>query len=214
MTKVDIGQRTKVEHRREVSLVLPPDGGGAQFFDPIVRGAHWLTLFLMICLFSTAALAEAGLPDPAKLIVIQLHRSFGLTLWAVTVLRLIWRQFAQFPDWPANLPRRLRMAASAAEYLLYSLLLLQPILGLLYTNARGNVVHFYLLVRIPPLIAQHKELGEKLIAAHAFVASALLIVIAMHASMMVYRHFVRRENTLNRMLPEALRSQARQEWPL
>jgi len=55
MTKIDDGQRTKVEHRREVSLVLPPDGGGAQFFDPIVQGAHWLTLFLMICLFSTAA---------------------------------------------------------------------------------------------------------------------------------------------------------------
>jgi cytochrome b561 len=201
MMEADIGQRTGIG--REATQ---PFAGsqGRQAFDPVIKSAHWLTLFLIICLFSTAALAEAGLSDAAKLIVIQLHRSFGLTLWTVTILRLMWRQFAEFPDWPADMPRALGIVLNYTERLLYSLLLLQPVLGLLYTNARGNAVHLYLLVRIPPLISQDKALADTLIEAHEFVASLLLTVIALHVSTMLYRHFVRRDNALNRMLPRAL----------
>jgi len=78
-------------------------------FDPIIKTAHWLTLFLIIAVFSTAALADE-VPDSWKLICVQLHRSLGLATWMVTVLRLLWRQFARFPDWPAKMPRPMRKA--------------------------------------------------------------------------------------------------------
>jgi cytochrome b561 len=205
--QVDIGQRTGIG--RDADARPFAESQGSHSFDPVIKSAHWLTLFLIICLFSTAALAEAGVSDAAKLILIQLHRSFGLTLWTVTILRLIWRQFAEFPDWPPDMPRALGTVLNYTERVLYSLLLLQPILGLLYTNARGNTVHLYFLVRIPPLISQDKDLADNLIAAHEFVASLLLIVIASHASLMLYRHFIRRDNALNRMLPKLQRSQPR-----
>jgi cytochrome b561 len=205
--QADIGQRTGIG--REAGTQPFAGSQGRQAFDPVIKSAHWLTLLLIICLFSTAALAEAGLSDAGKLTVIQLHRSFGLTLWTVTILRLMWRQFAEFPDWPPDMPRALGIVLNYTERLLYSLLLLQPVLGLLYTNARGNAVHLYLLVRIPPLISQDKALADSLIEAHEFVASLLLIVIALHVSTMLYRHFVRRDNALNRMLPRALRIRPR-----
>jgi cytochrome b561 len=200
--QADIGQRTEIGH--EAGARPFAESQGRYDFDPVIKSAHWLTLFLIICLFSTAALAEAGLSDAAKLMVVQLHRSFGLTLWTVTILRLMWRQFAEFPDWPPDMPRALGIVLNYTERLLYSLLLLQPLLGLLYTNARGNTVHLYLLVRIPPLISQDKALADSLIEAHEFVASLLLTVIALHVSTMLYRHFIRRDNALNRMLPRAL----------
>ena len=205
--QANIGHQTGVG--REAGAGPFAESQGRHDFDQVIKSAHWLTLLLIICLFSTAALAEAGLSDAVKLIVIQLHRSFGLTLWTVTILRLTWRQFAEFPDWPPNMPRALGIVLNYTERLLYCLLLLQPVLGLLYTNARGNTVHLYLLVRIPPLISQDKALADSLIEAHEFVASLLLIIIASHASLMLYRHFIRRDNALNRMLPRALRVQPR-----
>jgi cytochrome b561 len=202
-----IGQRTEID--REAGARPIAESQARQAFDPVIKVAHWLTLFLIICLFSTAALAEAGVSDAAKRTLVQLHRSFGLTLWTITILRLVWRQFAEFPDWPADMPRALGIVLNYTEPALYSLLLVQPILGLLYTNARGNAIHFYFLVRIPPLISQDKGVADGLIEAHEFVASLLLIVIASHVSTMLYRHFIRRDNALNRMLPRALSIQAR-----
>ena len=88
--------------------------------------------------------SKAEVPDAWKLTLIQLHRSLGLTIWIVTVMRLVWRQFARFPDWPANMSRAMRGAARSIEYLLYSLLLLQPILGFLHSNAHAaGLISFF-----------------------------------------------------------------------
>jgi cytochrome b561 len=178
-------------------------GSGAQIFDPLIRTAHWLTLFLIVALFSTAALIDA-VPEAWKLTLTQLHRSLGLTIWIVTVMRLVWRQSARFPDWPANLSRAMRGAAHSVEYLLYSLLLLQPILGLLYTNAHGARVNLFFLFRLPPLMERNDELAKQLIQAHGIVANLLLAVIALHAAAALFHHFIRRDETLNRMLPRAV----------
>ena len=85
---------------------------------------------------------------------LQLHRSFGIMVWLVTVLRLVWRRFARFPDWPANMSRATQRAAQAMEYALYGLLLLQPILGLLHSSAHGGRVKVFFLFRLPPLIGR------------------------------------------------------------
>jgi cytochrome b561 len=109
-------------------------GSGASSFDPVLQTAHWLTIFLILGVFATAFLMHR-LPI-AWTLTIQLHRSLGITVWLVTVLRLVWRQFARFPDWPANMSRATQRAAQAMEYALYGLLLLQPILGLLHSSSR------------------------------------------------------------------------------
>ena len=179
-------------------------GSGAHVFDPLIRTAHWLTLFLIVAVFSTAALVHE-VPDAWKLTLIQLHRSLGLTIWIVTVMRLVWRQFARFPDWPANMSTAMRGAARSVEYLLYSLLLLQPILGLLHSNARGGRVNLFFLFRLPQLMDRDDELAEQLILAHGIVANLLLAVIALHASAALFHHFIRRDEILNRMLPKAVR---------
>jgi cytochrome b561 len=121
--------------------------------------------------------------------------------WMVTVLRLLWRQFACFSDWPAKMPRPMRKAVHALEYLLYGLLLLQPLIGLLHANALGHKVNRFFSYRLPSLIGQDDKLSEGLIQAQGAVANALLIVIAVHAPWAILYHFIGRERTLNRMVP-------------
>jgi cytochrome b561 len=85
---------------------------------------------------------------------IQLHRSFGVTVWVITLGRLVWRQFARFPNWPADMPQAMWFAAQWSEYTLYGLLLTQPILGLLHTNAHGDRVNLFFLGHLPALIGK------------------------------------------------------------
>ncbi len=172
---------------------------GASSFDPIALTAHWLTLFLILGVFSTAFLMHR--PSLAWTLTLQIHRSLGLMVWLVTVLRLVWRQFARLPDWPANTSRTMQRAARAMEYALYGILLLQPILGLLHSIAHGGRVKVFFLFRLPRLMEPNHDLADKLLAAHAIVAHLLLILIVLHASAALFHHFILGDQTLVRMLP-------------
>ena len=56
-----------------------------------------------------------------------------------------------------------QLAACYSELLLYALLMVQPVLGLLHTNAHGNKVNFFFLFRLPAIVEQDDELAEVLI---------------------------------------------------
>ena len=189
------------------SLGTSSRGSDTSRFDPIVRTAHWLTLFLILGVYATALLMHR-LPVPLSL-TLQLHRSFGLTVWLVTVLRLTWRQFSRFPDWPANMSQAMRWAAKAMEYALYCLLLLQPILGLLHSNAHGARVKIFFLFQLPQLIERNHDLAEKLGTTHEIVASLLFALIVLHASAALFHHIILRDETLTRMLPGPTKRQER-----
>jgi cytochrome b561 len=173
-------------------------------FEPVIRFLHWLTLLLVVTIFVLAfSIKFAAFRDEA-VALIQLHRSFGVTLWVVTLGRLVWRQFSRFPNWPADMPQAMRFAAHWSEYALYALLLGQPILGLLMTNAHGDPVNLFFLGQLPPLVGR-TAFARQLFEVHKTVGFLLLGLIALHASAALYHHFWRRDHTLEAMLPQAMR---------
>jgi len=131
-----------------------------------------------------------------------------VTVWVVTLGRLVWRQFARFPNWPADMPQTMRFAAQWSEYALYALLLTQPILGLLETNAYGDRVNLFFLGQLPALMGQNRPLAKQLAAVHETVGFLFLGLIALHASAALYHHFWCRDDTLNAMLPAGMRRRA------
>jgi len=171
-------------------------------FDPVIRLLHWLTLFLVATIFVLAFSIDFASSREEAAALIQLHRSFGVTVWAVTLGRLAWRQFARFPNWPAHMPQAMRLAAQGSEYALYAFLLTQPILGLLHTNAHGDRINLFFVGQLPPLIGQNRPLAKQLLAAHKTVGLLLLGLIALHAGAALYHHFWRRDDTLRAMLPQ------------
>jgi cytochrome b561 len=126
----------------------------------------------------------------------------------VTLGRLVWRQFARFPNWPADMPQAMRFAAQWSEHALYALLLTQPILGLLETNAYGDRVNLFFLGQLPALMGQNRPLAKQLLAVHETVGFLFLGLIALHASAALYHHFRRRDDTLHAMLPAGMRRRA------
>ncbi len=174
-------------------------------FDPVIRFLHWLTLLLVITIFVLAFSIAVASSREEAVALIQLHRSFGATVWVVTLGRLVWRQFARFPNWPADMPQPMRFAAQWSEHVLYALLLTQPILGLLESNAYGDRVNLFFVVQLPALIGQDRPLAKQLLQVHETVGLLLLGLIALHASAALYHHFWRRDGTLEAMLPAGMR---------
>jgi cytochrome b561 len=177
-------------------------------FDPVIRFLHWLTLLLVAAIFVLAFSVRFASSSEEAHTLIQLHRSFGMTVWVVTLGRLVWRQFSRFPNWPADMPQAMRFAAHWSEYALYTLLLTQPILGLLHTNAHSERANLFFLGQLPALIGRDLPLAKQLLAVHETVGLLLLGLIALHALAALYHHFWRRDNTLEAMLPRAMMRRA------
>ena len=179
-------------------------------FDPVIRFLHWLTLFLVVTIFVLAFSIDFASSREEAVALIQLHRSFGLAVWVVTLGRLVWHQFSRFPNWPADMPQAMRFAAHWSEYALYALLLIQPILGLLHTSAHGERVNLFFLGHLPALIGPDRPLAKQLLEVHETVGLLLLGLIADHASAALYHHFWRRDDTLEAMLPQGMKRRATQ----
>jgi superoxide oxidase len=179
-------------------------------FDRMSRFLHWLTLFLVVTTFGLAFSIGFASSNEEAVVLIQLHRSFGVIVWVVTLGRLVWRQFSRFPNWPADMPQAMRFAAHWSEYALYALLLTQPILGLIQTNAHGDRVNLFFLGQLPALIGRDRALAKQFLQLHETVALLLLGLIALHAVAALYHHFWRRDHALEAMLPEGMRRRAAQ----
>jgi cytochrome b561 len=169
-------------------------------FDRTTRLMHWLTAGLMLLVFLLAFSIDLATSRYSHTAFLQLHRSVGLTVWVLTMVRLVWRYFAKYPNWPSDMSQTMRVAAMASEYALYALLLAQPILGLLQTSAHGDHVDLFLIGQLPALIEKNQPLAQQLSTVHKSVGFSLLGLIALHVSAALFHHFWRRDDTLTAML--------------
>jgi cytochrome b561 len=172
-------------------------------FDQTTRLMHWVTAGLMLCVFVLAFSIDLATSRATHTAFLQLHRSVGLTVWVMTLFRLAWRHVAKYPDWPSDMSQTMRVAAMASEYALYALLLAQPILGILQTNAHGDHVNLFFIGQLPALIEKNRPLAQQLLKVHKALGFSLLGLIALHVSAALFHHFWRRDDTLTAMLPAA-----------
>jgi cytochrome b561 len=172
-------------------------------FDDLTIGLHWATVLLVLALFASAwlhALAELRHSDFTP-IVLQIHRSLGVTVWVVTVLRLAWRLTnARLPPFPTQMTRLQQTAVKSSEYGLYALLLAQPMTGLLTTLLGGRPFALFLW-RVPSLMPRDEMLRTALFSLHEFGAWVLGALVVGHAAVALFHHFVLRDDVLACMAP-------------
>ena len=138
-----------------------------------------------------------GLP---KLKFYALHKSVGLTLLALALLRLGWRLVEQRPVLPPMPAWQLR-SATLTHVLLYALLFAIPLSGWLFNSAAGFPLQWFGLVNLPALTGSSTGLKETARAIHENAVTVLLVVLALHAAAAIKHHFLDRDRTLASMTP-------------
>lgn len=176
-------------------------GSLAKFF-------HW-TIVLLILVQATVGLVMVALPKrPSVIPIFSFHKSIGITILALAVLRLAWRLFDKRPEEPSSMSRAQTIAARVGHGLLYALLFLVPLSGWWYDSVASlRPLFWFGLIQIPPLggpdpsIPDLKELAR---SRHEWLFWALVLVAAGHAFAAIYHQFVMRDNVLGRMWPASL----------
>jgi cytochrome b561 len=130
----------------------------------------------------------------------DLHKSIGLTLFTIMLLRVLWRFISPPPPAPDNQGRLTRLAAAFGHAFLYFGLFAVMIAGYLIYTADGVGIPVFGLFEIPALISGLPDQADVAGAVHLYLAWALVIFSGLHALAALKHHFIDRDATLTRML--------------
>jgi len=136
----------------------------------------------------------------------QLHKSAGLVVLMLGVLRLVWRMVNPAPPMPAHMPAWQKGAARSSHFLLYVLLFLMPLSGWVMSSAGEHMINFFLTgwaFPFVPGVAGNERLGGLAHSGHFWLAWAITGLLVIHVGAALTHHFVKRDNVLRRMLPGA-----------
>jgi cytochrome b561 len=170
-------------------------------FGVIAQLLHWTIVALIITQYVLATRAENLPRGMAKLSVLAQHKSVGITVLALALVRLAWRWLNEVPAESASMPRWQKHAARASHILLYGLILLIPLSGWLMSSAKAYTVSWFGLVTLPDLVGQDEGLFNFFLKTHHALVFILFCVAILHALAALKHHFIDRDNVLRRMLP-------------
>jgi cytochrome b561 len=172
---------------------------------------HWLVAVLILGNIVLILLADS-FGEAAGRSIVNTHKSIGLTVLGLVLLRILWRASHPAPDMPRRYPKRERILAQVTHAALYVLMLAIPVSGYLHDSAwKGAAKHPLLwfglfdVPRLPalqhmapgPQDALHRQFG----LLHYSLAWILLGLFVLHVAGALKHQFLDHEAELQRMLP-------------
>lgn len=161
---------------------------------------HWLVAALVISALVLVWLADDLADKELRGTLIGLHKSVGITVLGVMVLRMIFTLPLKRPA-PEGGPRAIQLAAKGVHVAFYGLLLAIPFLGWWMSSAAGRPIDWFFLFEMPSIAAVDLPLAKIVKGWHEELAEVLTILVGLHAGAALWHHYVNKDNTLRRMLP-------------
>jgi cytochrome b561 len=170
-------------------------------YDALSRKLHWCMAALIVAAFVLGLTIDA-FPKSWKHVVLETHKGLGIAALLLLVLRFGWRLSHSAPA-SAESSAVLALAARAGHAALYLLMLIVPVLGLVYAIRRGQGFDLGLFT-VPPFQApEPRPVTRPIREWHEWASYALIALASLHALAAFWHHFVRKDDTLRRMLPDA-----------
>ena len=170
-------------------------------WGPVSQLLHWTIVLLILGQGTVGLLMTEMRNSPDKIQVYALHKSFGLTILALVVLRLLWRWYAGTPRPVPGMPGWQERIASLSHWGLYLLLFAIPISGWVLNSAAGFPLQWFGLFNLPAITGKDHDLHELAEEVHELLFWILVSLALVHAAAAFYHHLFQHDATLARMLP-------------
>jgi cytochrome b561 len=170
-------------------------GAMAQFF-------HWVMALAILGNGLFGLLMDLARSPMQKINWLALHKSVGLTVLALLLLRLAWRMTNRRPpEEPA--PRWQQLGAHVVHGLLYVLMAAIPLSGWWFNSVTGKPLQWFKLFNLPALAGKNDDIRHLAHGVHEYLFWLLLLVLVVHVGAALKHHVFDEDNVLRRMLPFA-----------
>jgi cytochrome b561 len=180
-------------------------------YSAVAQAFHWVIAALIVTQFTLAYLAD-DLPIGAhKLALLARHKSFGMTVLMLAILRLLWRLRHPPPPLPSGMTSVERILARGTHIAFYVLLFAMPLTGWLMSSAKNYSVSWFGLFTWPNLIGKNQTAFDILLATHKTLSVLLFSIAVLHILAALKHHFWNKDDVLLRMLPRTKITKAKSE---
>lgn len=161
---------------------------------------HWLTAVAVIGLFALGLwMVELDYYSPWYNLAPHIHKSTGILLFGLVVLRLAWRLANPRPAAEPG-PHWEHVLASVVHGLLYAALFAVMLTGYLIPTAAGEPVSVFGWFEVPAIVSGIENQEDRAGRLHLWLAWILVALVLVHVAGALKQHFVNRNRTLKRML--------------
>jgi len=164
------------------------------------KAFHWLIVLLIINQWWIAERADE-LKGLAKLEALGTHKSFGMTILMLAVLRLLWRLVNPTPELTSETKPWERALARISHVSLYVLIFAMPLTGWMMSSAKNYPVSWFKMFQFPDLVAPAEQTFHQMLDLHHLLFKVLVGVALLHVAGALKHHFIDRNDVLKRMLP-------------
>jgi cytochrome b561 len=171
-------------------------------YNDVAIALHWLVaigVFVMIGLGWYMTDIPKG--TPARAFFYNLHKSIGVTLGIIVLIRAFWRWKYPPPPLPSGTASWVVNAAKLSHTLLYALLIFQPVVGFIASNFTKYGVTYFGLFKIGPFFSENKTLYDLFQGFHEAGAAVLVAVIVIHIAGALKHLMIDKDGVFHRMMP-------------
>jgi cytochrome b561 len=172
------------------------------------RLLHWSMAAMVIAQLFIGATMVASLSYYPLLLAI--HRPLGIAILAFAVVRLLNRITRRPPPFLATMGPIERRIATWSEYLLYALLLAQPLTGWAMLSAARRPIVLYGPLHLPGIAPQNISVFAALRLCHTIFAYLLFLTFTAHMCAVLFHTLVLRDRMIDRMALWPVKAQQRQ----
>lgn len=174
-------------------------------YDGVALSLHWVMALLIGGGWVLALVLDELPKGPDRMALLGAHKTIGVAVLALVVVRLAWRSFNPPPAALEGSPAWARLAAAGGHLGLYALMFALPFSGVLMSQAGDHPVAVFGLFDLPTLVAPDKELSHTLHEVHEVLANLILALVGVHVAAALFHQHVWRDGTMARMLPGGTR---------
>lgn len=170
-------------------------------YSSVSKTLHWVIAIVVIAMLSIGFFLD-DLPDQIKPFAYMLHKSTGLTILVLMIVRFIWVHVSGKPALPDSVPGWEKILSRFVQYGFYILLIAMPLSGwIMSVAAKRPPVYFGLFEVDFPGVEPSKSLAEYMAEWHEIIAWLLVVFIILHVAGALKHHFIDKDNVLKTIWP-------------
>jgi cytochrome b561 len=182
---------------------------GLQRWSLPSRAFHWVMAFAILgttaLMYYSQIFAATARTDPVAraeyVRLLALHKSLGLIVLFLVLLRLGWNVYRRRPPLPTGMTAGQRKLTAAVHHTFYLLMFVVPLAGWLASMTYGGHTNLFGLFRMPEFLAKDIGVAGQFYHAHVWGGWLLFLLLALHIVAALWHHFAKRDATLAQMLP-------------
>jgi cytochrome b561 len=175
------------------------EAGGLTRYTRVAIALHWTIAVLIITNLTIGLLHESLLKG-----TMPLHKSIGMLVLLLSIVRLVWRLVHKPPPLPATIKPWEKGLAHAVHWTFYALIILIPLSGWIFTSAspKRHPFDFFGLFPFPMApVAQDKAVSSAWATGHVLMAYLMIALVVLHVCAALKHRLFDRDRTVERMLP-------------